>query len=93
LQSDGPGRGSWCNGDGMTRGRRVRVLIGGAVAVGVYLASYVAFRRSHVEIWTGDGRPYVIVPAGRPALYYFFRPAMYVDGGATGMRFHIGPHR
>jgi hypothetical protein len=26
-------------------------------------------------------------------VYYFYRPAMYVDSLATGMRFHVGPHR
>jgi hypothetical protein len=75
----------------MTRARKALIVFGGAA--GLYLASYVAFRQTHVEIWANDGRPYVIVPAGRSALYYFYRPAMYVDGLTTGMRFHIGPHR
>jgi hypothetical protein len=57
------------------------------------VASYVGFRRSHIETWERDGRAYVIIPPAYRALYFLFRPIMYVDGAATGMRFHVGPHR
>ena len=63
------------------------------VLVALYVASYVGFRGSHVETWERDGRQYVIIPLGYRALYYLFRPIMYVDGATTGMRFHVGPHR
>ena len=59
----------------------------------LYVASYVAFRQLHIETWDRDGREYVIVPVGYRALYYAFRPIMYLDGAVTGMRFHVGPHR
>jgi hypothetical protein len=58
-----------------------------------YLAAYAVFRQTHVEVWEKDKRAYVMFPLGSPWLYYAFRPISYVDGLATGMRFHIGPHR
>ena len=64
-----------------------------SVFVALYLASYVWFRHSHIETWNRDGRAYVIIPPDYRALYYLFRPVMYVDEAATGMRFHVGPHR
>ncbi len=35
----------------------------------------------------------MIFPETAPALYYAFRPLVYLDGMLTGQRFHIGPHR
>lgn len=58
-----------------------------------YVASYVWFRQTHIEIWQKDQNAYVIFPESQPFLYYAFRPLTYIDGAATGMRFHIGPHR
>ena len=41
-----------------------------------------------------DRQVYVMFPEGPGRLlYYLWRPLTYVDGAATGMRFHIGPHR
>ena len=60
----------------------------------VYAGSYLIFRQSNIEVWDRDKQAYVIFPAGPgSALYYAWRPLSYVDGAATGMRFHIGPHR
>jgi hypothetical protein len=70
-----------------------RWLVVGVALVTLYVGSYVAFRQAHVETWERDGRRYVIVPTAARLLYYFYRPIMYVDQAATGMRFHIGPHR
>jgi hypothetical protein len=70
-----------------------RWLVAGVTLVALYVGSYVAFRQTHVETWERDGRTYVIVPIGARLLYYVYRPVMYVDQAATGMRFHIGPHR
>ena len=75
----------------MTTARRTAVVVSALVAL--YVASYVGFRRSHIETWKRDGHDYVIIPMGHRTLYYLFRPIMYVDGAATGMRFHVGPHR
>ena len=58
-----------------------------------YAGSYAWFRHSHVEIWSKNGKPYVIFPKGNLALYYAFRPLSYVDGKITGMGFHIGAHQ
>ena len=58
----------------------------------LYALGYGLFRQYHVEVWERDGRSYVIFPRGGRALYYLFRPASYLDGALTGMRFHIGPH-
>ena len=58
-----------------------------------YVAGYAAFRQTRIEVWEKDKNAYVIFPAGAPLLYYAFRPLTYIDGMATGMRFHIGPHR
>jgi hypothetical protein len=63
------------------------------LALLLYVGAYSAFRQSSIEIWDRDNQPYVIFPPGYgTALYYFWRPLSYVDGSATGMRFHIGPH-
>lgn len=58
----------------------------------VYALSYVAFRMSHREVWENEGEVYVIFPAEAAWLYYFYRPASYLDASLTGMHFHIGPH-
>jgi hypothetical protein len=63
------------------------------VAVACYVASYVVFRSSSVEVWPRDGHAYVIVPVEARWLHYVFRPLMYADAALTGMRFHVGPHR
>lgn len=59
----------------------------------LYVAGYVCFRQSHLQVWERDGQNYVIFPSGNPSLYYFFRPLAYLDGKLTGVCFHIGPHR
>ena len=64
-----------------------------AALLSVYLFGYVGFRQTHVEVWEKDGQRYVIFPKGAEALYYLWRPLGHIDGLATGMRFHIGPHR
>lgn len=63
------------------------------LALLAYVVSYVVFRQTRIEVWEKDKQAYVIFPAGSPLVYYGFRPLTYVDGMATGMRFHIGPHR
>jgi hypothetical protein len=67
-----------------------RAILAVAVLV-VYLAGYLAFRETHIEVWERDQRAYVIFPCS--ALYYLWRPLSYVDGALTGMQFHIGPHQ
>jgi hypothetical protein len=63
------------------------------VLVALYVAAYLAFRLTNIEVWDRDRHAYVIFPPGYGgALYYFFRPLTYADGALTGMRFHIGPH-
>ena len=61
----------------------------------LYVGSYLVFRASHVETWQQDKQAYVIFPKDRlgTGLYYLWRPLSYLDGAATGMRFHIGPHQ
>ncbi len=60
----------------------------------LYAGSYLAFRATHVEVWEKDQKSYVIFPEGAGmALYYLWRPLAYIDGAATGIGFHIGPHR
>jgi len=61
------------------------------LAVVAYVAFYVVYRGGHREVWTGDGKTYVIL--GSRITWYAFRPLSYVDARATGMRFHLGPHR
>ena len=77
----------------MTASRGQRAVAIGLAAIVVYVGAYLIYRTLHVETWPQDGHRYVIVPAGHAVVYYFFRPAMYLDGLATGMRFHIGPHQ
>ena len=60
--------------------------------VALYLGTYLWFRVTHVERWERDNQDYVIFPRSM-VLYYFYRPLTYLDAKATGMRFHIGPHR
>jgi hypothetical protein len=62
------------------------------VLLGAYLSGYAFIRMTGIERWEHDGHDYVILPASS-ALYYFYRPLMYLDAETTGMRFHIGPHR
>jgi hypothetical protein len=57
-----------------------------------YTLSYIGWRAAHTEIWEKDGKPYVIFPADRIFLYYFFRPLSYIDSRLTGIGFHIGQH-
>jgi len=59
----------------------------------IYLAGYLVFRMTRQEVWAQDGKTYVIFPENGTALYYIWRPLMYLDGALTGMAFHIGPHR
>lgn len=59
-----------------------------------YIGSYLAFRAQHIERWNKDQRDYVIFPADKSTLYYFYRPLILIDAPPlTGMHFHIGPHR
>jgi hypothetical protein len=58
----------------------------------LYVGSYVCFRAAHVERWERDGRGHLIFPANNLTWYYVYRPASYVDGRLTDMRFHIGSH-
>jgi len=57
-----------------------------------YLLSYFYIRQTRTEVWEKDKNSYVIFPADKIYLYYFYRPLSYVDGTITGMRFHIGQH-
>ena len=59
----------------------------------IYVATYVIFRQTRIEIWEKDKQAYVIFPERAAWTFYLFRPLAYVDGALTGMRFHIGPHR
>ena len=69
---------------------RVRNLVGLLVSLTIaYGAIYLAYRFPNTETW-GDDQ---VVVFGSSASYLFFRPAAYVDGNLTGMRFHLGPHR
>ncbi len=61
--------------------------------VALYLAGYAVLRIANAEVWDQDGRTYVVFPASPIALYYAYRPLMYLDSTLTGMRFHVGPHR
>lgn len=73
----------------MTRANRLAIWLL-ALAL-LYVGAYSAYRATHTEVWSLDGKPYLIF--GSSLGYYFFRPLSYVDGGLTGMNFHIGPHR
>jgi hypothetical protein len=57
-----------------------------------YLISYLIFRNSNIETWDKDGKEYVIFPKSQKWVYYFFRPATYIDNKLTKMQFHIGQH-
>lgn len=60
----------------------------------IYAGSYVAFRQTHIEVRSSDQRAFVIFPEGKGMFfYYLWRPLCMLDGWATGMNFHIGPHR
>jgi hypothetical protein len=63
------------------------------LTVVLYGSVYFWFRESHSEVRKKNGKEYVIFPTSAQALYWFFRPATYVDGFITGMNFHIGPHQ
>ena len=68
-----------------------------AAVAGLVLALYVAghalIRTTQHEVWARDGETYVIFPAEPIALWYLYRRLTVADAQATGMRFHIGPHR
>lgn len=70
-----------------------RALQAAVIGLVVYAGSYLLLRHTHIETWDRDGHAYVIIPVAWRVLYYLYRPMMYLDGAATGMRFHIGPHR
>lgn len=63
------------------------------VLAAIYVAGYVVFRQTRIEVWDKDRQAYVIFPANAAWVYYGFRPLTLIDGALTGMRFHIGPHR
>ena len=60
-------------------------------ALAIYVAGYLVFRQTHIEVWDRDQQDYVIFPGN--ALFYLWRPLSYVDGAVTGMQCHIGPHQ
>ncbi len=64
----------------------------GGVAIVIYLLVYFTIRWAWQETWEKDGKAYVIFPSSPIAVYFAFRPLMFLDGMITGMRFHIGPH-
>lgn len=64
-----------------------------SILILLYFLSYGLFRQTHVENWEKDQKDYVIFPENGTFLYYFFRPASYLDGKLTGMNFHIGQHK
>lgn len=59
----------------------------------LYVLSYAWIRQTRIEVWEKDNNDYVIFPADKIYLYYFYRPLSFIDGSLTGMRFHIGQHR
>ena len=59
----------------------------------IYVAAYVIFRQTRIEVWEKDKQAYVIFPERAVWTYYLFRPLTYLDSRLTGMRFHVGPHR
>ncbi len=59
---------------------------------GIYTLSYVAFRKTHTELWERDQNLYVIFPKDKKWIYYFYRPLTWLDAALTDMQFHIGPH-
>ncbi|MBX7223148.1 MAG: hypothetical protein K1Y36_24590 [Blastocatellia bacterium] len=69
-----------------------KLILAVVIAGVLYLAGYLVFRVTHIEVWDKNQRAYVIFPTNQVFLYYFFRPMTYLDGAVTGMRFHIGPH-
>ena len=70
--------------------RKSRVII---VALSLlYVLSYVWIRQTSREVWKKDNNAYVIFPADKVFLYYFYRPLSFIDGSLTGMRFHVGQH-
>lgn len=70
-----------------------RLLVISLVLLGlIYLLSYFLIRWTRTEIWEKDGNAYVIFPADKVYLYYFYRPLSCIDGALTGIKFHIGQH-
>ena len=67
------------------------MILAGALAL-AYLATYGAFRATHLERYERDGRYYVLYPEGATWLYYLYRPLAYADGAITGVGTHLGPH-
>ena len=64
------------------------------VLLTLWIGSYLAYRALGQEVWAADGKTHVVLPGGPGvALYYIWRPLMLCDAAATGMAFHIGPHR
>jgi hypothetical protein len=70
-----------------------KLFLGVIILVAVYVASYLVFRRLHVQTWEEDGKDYLIFPKNYVWTYHLYRPLCYVDGAMTDMRFHIGPHQ
>ena len=70
-----------------------KILIAAVFCFLLYFLSYFYIRQTRAEVWEKDGNVYVIFPADKTYLYYFYRPLSYVDGAVTGMRFHIGQHQ
>jgi hypothetical protein len=63
----------------------------GAVVVVLYIGGYLVYRVTHVQVWQVDDRAYVMF--GSRVAWYLLRPVSRLDAAATGMRFHLGPHR
>lgn len=57
-----------------------------------YIASYIFFRQTHIEIWEKNKTAYVIFPENK-ILYYMYRPISLIDNKITGMEIHIGQHQ
>ena len=65
------------------------ILISIVVTILLYFFSYIWIRQTRTEIWEKDGNAYLIFPADKVYLYYFYRPLSYVDGTITGIGFYI----
>ena len=55
------------------------------VFAGIYVAGYLLFRMLQQQVEAEDGATDVFFPEGTQALYYLWRPLIYLDGTLTGM--------
>jgi hypothetical protein len=68
-----------------------RFLMPALFIAAIYLGSYFIVRATYAEVWSKDGRAYVLFP--NSLIYYLYRPLSYLDATLTEMRFHIGAHQ